>query len=85
MDAVVNQQARAKGIALMPLPRTFDRSGLHYEYVDVQVNRDARTATLAVRARESVSEDTVEKIYAAGAKWWLLQMARDGLLQRSKD
>lgn len=84
MDAVVNQQARAKGIALMPLPRTFDRSGLHYEYVDIQVNRAARTPTLAVRAQESVSEDAVEKTYAPGTKR-RLRMARDGLLQRSKD
>ena len=69
--------ARAKGIALTPLQRTFDESGLHYEYVDVRVNRDARTATLTVRAPESVSDDTVEKVYAAGAKWWPLQMARE--------
>jgi len=72
-----NRPAHAKGIALTPLRRTFDKSGLHYEYVDVQVNRDARTATVTVRAPESVSEDTVEKVYAAGAKWWPLQMARE--------
>ena len=72
-----NRPAHAKGIALTPLQRTFDESGLHYEYVDVQVNHDARTATVAVRAPESVPEDTVEKVYAAGAKWWPLQMARE--------
>ena len=72
-----NRPAHAKGIALTPLQRTFDESGLHYEYVDVQVNHGARTATLTVRAPESVSEETVEKVYAAGAKWWPLQMARE--------
>ena len=72
-----NRPAHAKGIALTPLQRTFDESGLHYEYVDVQVNHDARTATVAVRAPESVPEDTVEKVYVAGAKWWPLQMARE--------
>jgi benzoyl-CoA-dihydrodiol lyase len=80
-----NRPAHAKAIALTLLLRTFDQAGHHYEYVDVQVNRDAHTATLTVRAPESVSEDAVEKIHAAGAKWWLLQMARDGSLQRSAD
>ena len=41
------------------------------------MNHGARTATLTVRAPESVSKDTVEKVYAAGAKWWPLQMARE--------
>ncbi len=50
---------------------------MHYEYVDVQYNRDARTATIAVRAPESVTEDNLEKVFAAGANWWPLQMARE--------
>jgi benzoyl-CoA-dihydrodiol lyase len=67
----------AKGIALPPLKRTADAAGLHYEYVDVLWNREARTSTLTVRAPESVPYDTVEKVAAAGASWWPLQMARE--------
>src|SRR4029077_16056583 len=67
----------AKGIALPPLKRTADAAGLHYEYVDVQWNREARTATLTVRAPENVPNDTVEKVVAAGASWWPLQMVRE--------
>jgi benzoyl-CoA-dihydrodiol lyase len=67
----------AKGVVLTPLKRTTDETGLHYEYVDVQCNRDARTATITVRAPESVTEDTPEKVVAAGANWWPLQMARE--------
>ena len=67
----------AKGIVLTPLKRTADETGLHYEYVDVQCNREARTATITVRAPESVTEDTLEKTIAAGANWWPLQMARE--------
>jgi benzoyl-CoA-dihydrodiol lyase len=59
------------------LKRTADAAGLHYEYVDVQFNREARTATLTVRAPKSVTEDTAEKTVAAGASWWPLQMARE--------
>jgi benzoyl-CoA-dihydrodiol lyase len=67
----------AKGAVLTPLKRTADKTGLHYEYVDVQCNRDARTATITVRAPEPVTEDTPEKVVAAGANWWPLQMARE--------
>jgi benzoyl-CoA-dihydrodiol lyase len=72
-----NRPAHAEGVALLPLQRTLDEKGLHYEYVDVQVNRDARTATISVRAPKVVAEDTVEKVHAAGARWWPLQMARE--------
>jgi benzoyl-CoA-dihydrodiol lyase len=67
----------AKGITLTPLNRNADATGLHYEFVDVQFDREARTATITVRAPQSVTEDTVEKAVAAGAKWWPLQMARE--------
>jgi benzoyl-CoA-dihydrodiol lyase len=67
----------AMGVALTPLKRTIDDAGLHYEYVDVKWSHEARTATLTVRAPESVTEDSLEKTTAAGANWWPLQMARE--------
>jgi benzoyl-CoA-dihydrodiol lyase len=72
-----NRPLNGKGIALTPLKRTVDAAGLHYQYVDVQCNREARTATLTVRGPESATEDTVDKALAAGASWWPLQMARE--------
>jgi benzoyl-CoA-dihydrodiol lyase len=72
-----DRPANARGVALTPLERTIDAAGLHYMYVDVGLNREARTATLVVRAPESASENTVEKVLAAGASWWPLQMARE--------
>ena len=72
-----NRPANAKGVALTPLKRAVDAAGLHYEYVDVQMNREARTATVTVRAPKAVTEDTAEKVLAAGASWWPLQMARE--------
>ncbi len=67
----------AKGNALTPLNRTADANGLHYKFVDVQCNREARTATLTVHAPESITEGTLEKVLAAGAAWWPLQMVRE--------
>src|SRR6266436_3027182 len=67
----------AKGVMLTPLARTVDDSGLHYTFVDVQYNREARTATITVRAPEAATENTLEKVLSAGANWWPLQMARE--------
>src|SRR5690242_20696038 len=72
-----DRPAGAKGVALTPLKRTIDEAGLHYGYVNVQCNREARTATITARAPESIGEDTLEKVIAAGASWWPLQMARE--------
>jgi benzoyl-CoA-dihydrodiol lyase len=67
----------AKGVPLTPLKRRIDEAGLHYEYVDVRYNREARTTTITVRAPEAVAEVTLENVTTAGANWWPLQMARE--------
>ena len=67
----------AKGVALTPLKKTIDDAGLHYEFVDVQLNRAVRTATITVSAPDSVTEQTIENAFAAGTNWWPLQMARE--------
>lgn len=67
----------AKGIALRPVKRTADESGLHYEFVEVKLDRTARTATLTVQAPESMNEHSLEQVLAAGTNWWPLQMARE--------
>jgi benzoyl-CoA-dihydrodiol lyase len=67
----------AKSVVLTPLKRSVDDAGVHYEYVDAQVNRSARTVTLTVRAPELAAQGTVEGVLAAGASWWPLQMARE--------
>ena len=72
-----DRPVNAKGVALTPLKRTVDEAGLHYEYVDAELNREARSVTLTVRAPESVPEFTIEGAHAAGANWWPLQMARE--------
>lgn len=72
-----DRPSNAKGVALTPVKRTVDDAGLHYEYVDAQLNREARTVTLTIRAPESVPAYTIESAIAAGASWWPLQMARE--------
>jgi benzoyl-CoA-dihydrodiol lyase len=72
-----DRPSNAKGVTLAPVNRTVDEAGLHYEYVDAQLNREARTVTLTIRAPESTPAYTIESVIAAGASWWPLQMARE--------
>ena len=72
-----DRPSNAKGVVLTPLKRRVDGAGLHYEYVDVQWNREARTTTLTVHAPQSITQTSLEKVLTAGAEWWPLQMARE--------
>jgi len=69
--------AQANGVPLIPLTRSVDDTGLHYEYVDALLNKNERTVTVVVRAPHSASEKSVEDALASGANWWPLQMARE--------
>ena len=65
------------GVSLVPLSRSIDPSGYHYSTVDVQVDRNARTATLTVHAPAAAPPKTLEEILAHGARWWPLTLARE--------
>jgi benzoyl-CoA-dihydrodiol lyase len=72
-----DRPANAKGVELTPLKRTIDNSSYQYEYVDVQLDREARTATFTVRGPRADAPKTMDSAIAAGAAWWPLQMARE--------
>jgi len=67
----------ATGINLPPLARTIDDRGLHYRHVDVDIDSNARIATITVRASEGKQPADLAGIHAAGADWWPLTMARE--------
>jgi benzoyl-CoA-dihydrodiol lyase len=71
------RSAGAHGIALRPLQRTIDERGYHYPNVDVTFDREARTATLVVRAPRTVQPNTPDTIVEAGDTWWPLAFARE--------
>ena len=67
-----------KGVALTPLNRVVDEKGLHYEYVDVTFDREARTATIAVHAPAALAvPSSAAEARELGARWWPLQMSRE--------
>jgi benzoyl-CoA-dihydrodiol lyase len=69
--------AAAKGIELHPLQRKIDDAGYHYAHVDVEFDREARTATVTVRGPQDSQPKSLEEIHNAGDSWWPLAMARE--------
>jgi len=69
--------ADVQGIALPPLEREIDERGYHYRWVDVAFDRAQRVATLTVAGPGEDCPRSLEEILAAGARWWLLAMARE--------
>lgn len=67
----------SRGVPLTPLERTIDAAGWHYTYVDVELNRHARTATFTVSAPHAPIPNTLDQALASGANWWPLQMSRE--------
>jgi benzoyl-CoA-dihydrodiol lyase len=67
----------ADGVALTPIARKGGEHGYAYEYVDVRLDKAARTATLTVRGPSAPEPAEIEGIVARGANWWPLAMARE--------
>ena len=66
----------AIGVTLPAITRDLRDDRIQYTYVDVQLDRDRRTATLIVTGPPSGST-TLEEALAQGAAWWPLAMARE--------
>ncbi len=80
VEALIGESTRpgtGKGIVLTPLQRRVDDAGYHYHHVDVAVDRSARTATITVSGPTQLQPTDPDTIYAAGASWWPLAMARE--------
>ena len=77
LAAQSDRPSEATGIALTPLTRVIDQHGYHYEYVEVQIDRSTRRATITVRASHHTPPSDLEHILAQDAQWWPLQMARE--------
>ena len=77
LAAATDRPSDAKGITLTPLQRTVDESGVHYKYVDVAIEENARTITITVTAPAADEADDLDAIHAKGADWWPLAMARE--------
>jgi benzoyl-CoA-dihydrodiol lyase len=75
--AASKRNGNGKGIALAPLEREIDEGGVRYGFVTVDIDRAARTATIAIKAPETAPPADTSGMIAQGASFWLLQVARE--------
>ncbi|HEY4204392.1 MAG TPA: 2,3-epoxybenzoyl-CoA dihydrolase [Xanthobacteraceae bacterium] len=71
------RNGNGKGITLTPLHRKIDDNGLHYDFVDVEINRAQRIATISIKAPEAAPPADVDGMTGQGADFWSLQVARE--------
>ncbi|MEZ5658069.1 MAG: 2,3-epoxybenzoyl-CoA dihydrolase [Burkholderiaceae bacterium] len=72
-----DRPADGKGVPLTPLTRTVEADSLKYSNVQVDIDRQARTATFTVRAPQGAQPTTVAEIEAASSNWYPLVLGRE--------
>jgi benzoyl-CoA-dihydrodiol lyase len=77
LAAKTDRPKDGQGVALTPLRRTLDDTGIHYDHVDVAIDAEARTITITVSAPSLEEADEIATIEERGAQWWPLAMARE--------
>ena len=71
------------GIALTPIARTFDDTGVTYSSVRVEIDRATRRATITIQGPTTAPPASAEAMLGEGAAFWPLRAAReldDGIL-----
>jgi benzoyl-CoA-dihydrodiol lyase len=75
--AASKRNGNGKGITLSRLNRTIDDNGIRYGFVNVDINRDERIATISIKAADAPPPADVDGMIAQGANFWPLQAARE--------
>ena len=77
LAATSDRPANGKGVTLPPVARTMETDALHYPFVEVQIDRAKRVASITVKAPNGPQPNDVAGIEAAGAHWYPLQLGRE--------
>jgi benzoyl-CoA-dihydrodiol lyase len=72
-----DRPADAKGVELSPLQREFNDNGVSYPNLEVAIDRDARSATLTLKAPHDAPPADIAGIETAGVAYWPLALARE--------
>jgi benzoyl-CoA-dihydrodiol lyase len=75
--AVSKRNGAGNGISLKPLQRSFDDNGIRYGLVSVDIDRDARIATISINAPDQGPPADIDGMIGQGASFWPLQVARE--------
>jgi benzoyl-CoA-dihydrodiol lyase len=72
-----DRPADAKGVAMTPVERVIDGDSIKYDLVDIQIDRDNRSANILVKAPADACPQDAAAILAQGADFWPFKMARE--------
>ncbi len=67
----------AKGIELLPLSRTISDQSISYSVLDVQLNRDARSATITINGPDQDAPSDTDSLVQLGDQIYLLRLCRE--------
>ena len=73
----LEDRSDAQGIELTRLEYVEQGDGRRYEYVDLTVDEDGRTARLELNLPDAAGPQTADEAHAAGAAWWVFQLFRE--------
>src|SRR4029078_9354252 len=71
------RNGNGRGVTLTPLKRIIDDSGLRYGFVNVDIDRTARIATISIKEAGAGPPADIDGLIAQGAAFWPLQAARE--------
>src|SRR5581483_7388636 len=77
LAAASDRPAGAKGIALVPIERTFAADAVTYSRVKVEIDRTARRATITLLGPDMPPPASAEAMVEQGARFWPLRLARE--------
>ena len=77
LAASSDRQSNTKGIALRPIERTIAADAIAYSSVKVEIERDARRATLTIMGPSAQPPASVATMVEEGAAFWPLRLARE--------
>lgn len=72
-----DRPAGGEGIALTPLQRTIEGDSVRYSTLNIEIDRDSRTAAITVQAPTAAPPADAAAIEAQGAEYWPLRLARE--------
>ena len=75
--AEASPAASSEGIALTPLNKRIEANRIAYDEVTLELDRQARRATLTVRGPQGRMPDDAASIRRLGASWWPLRAFRE--------
>ena len=65
------------GVMLTPLERSIDENAIRYRWLEIDIDRAGRTATLTIRAPEDGPPADADAAIGQGADYWPMALARE--------